>query len=282
MNDVLEWRRSINADAQGSHVSLVGDVGNPGIYSSIACTTGSCCIENVCAVMSLGDCVSDGGLYLGDGTNCGSTPCPAADTSQIRITEFMYQGTNGEFFELTNLGLSPVNLTGWTFADSCERPDRFSLSGLGSVGPGQSVIVTDAPAGPFSTAWGLAGVTVLTLASSELGRNDEIRIHNLSKALVDIIRYGDETFPGTVFTQNVSGWPRGDAIGNDQIGSWIRSSPNDAQSSETSSGGDVGNPGSFLLTNIPAASTWGLVVFSILILVSGTILSQKRRRCAAH
>lgn len=118
-NDILEWRRSSTGDAQASHSSFVGDIGNPGTYTSVACTSGSCCINNSCSVLSQGDCLSQLGLYLGDGTNCGSTPCPAPDASQVRITEFMYQGADGEFSEITNLGASSVNLAGWSFADTC-------------------------------------------------------------------------------------------------------------------------------------------------------------------
>ncbi len=274
-NDILEWRKAHIGDTQGSHASLVGDLGNPGAYTSVTCNSGSCCVNNVCSVLSQGDCLNVDGLFLGEGTNCGSTPCPAADNTQVRITEFMYLGTNGEFFEITNLGASPVNLSGWTFADLCQPPGQFQIGGIGTLGPGQSAIVTDKPAGTFSTAWSISGVPIATLPSNELGRNDQITIHNASKAVVDTLHYGDETYPASVLTQNVSAWPAASAVGQDRVGSWVLSSIGDPKSSHASSGGDVGNPGTFVSTNVPAASTWGLVAFVILLMTVGTILARR-------
>jgi hypothetical protein len=36
---------------------------------------GACCVEGLCYVDSEADCAADGGLYLGDGTNCGGVSC---------------------------------------------------------------------------------------------------------------------------------------------------------------------------------------------------------------
>lgn len=274
-NDVLEWRRSFVGDGRGSTTSLVGDIANPGSYTSVACTTGSCCINNACSVLSQGDCLNAGGLYLGDNTNCGSTPCPAADTSSVRITEFMYQGTNGEFFEITNLGSSPINLSGWSFADRCQAPGVFTIGALGTLAPGQSAIVTDSVPATFASAWSLTGVPIVRIPSSELGRNDEIRIHNASKAIVDVLHYGDGDFPGSVFTQGVSAWPMASVVGKDRIYGWLLSTVGDAKSSYLSSGGDTGNPGAFTSTDIPAASTWGMVIFVMLLATAGTLLSRR-------
>ena len=280
-NDVLEWRRAFIGDGRGTHPSLVGDLGNPGLYTSTACTTGSCCTNNVCTVKSQGDCMSGAGLYLGDGTNCGSTPCPSPDTSSVRVTEFMYQGVDGEFFEITNLGASPINLSGWSFADRCQAPGVFAIGGLGTLAPGLSAIVTDVSPASFASDWGLSGVPIVQLPSSELGRDDEIRLHNNTKALVDVIHYGDQDFPGTALTQNVSAWPVASAVGQDRIGSWILSTVGDPKSSHTSAGGDIGNPGTFTGTNVPAASTWGLIVLSILMLTVGTLCAKRETQRAA-
>ena len=43
----------------------------------------------------------------------------AAAQAQIRITEWMYAGANGEFVELTNMGGSPVDMRdNWYYSDS--------------------------------------------------------------------------------------------------------------------------------------------------------------------
>ena len=72
-----------------------------------------------------------------------------AAPAQIRITEWMYQGGNtidgvgtaDEFIEFTNVGLSPIDMTGWSFDDSSRAPGSQSLSAFGTVGPGESVIL---------------------------------------------------------------------------------------------------------------------------------------------
>ena len=38
-------------------------------------------------------------------------------SATMRITEYMYSGVGGEFVEFTNVGSSPVNMTGWSFSD---------------------------------------------------------------------------------------------------------------------------------------------------------------------
>ena len=84
-----------------------------------------------------------------------AVPAPA-----IRITEFSYQLRDfgeAEFVELTNVGTTPVNLAGWSFDDVDAVPGTFNLSGLGTVAPGESVIITDVTPDAFRAYWGLAG-----------------------------------------------------------------------------------------------------------------------------
>ena len=49
----------------------------------------------------------------------------------LRTTEFTYQlrdfVTEHEFVELTNVGTTPVNMTGWSFDDVDAIPGQFSL-----------------------------------------------------------------------------------------------------------------------------------------------------------
>ena len=63
--------------------------------------------------------------------------------AQMRITEFLYSGANGEFVEFTNVGSTPIDMTGWSFDDATRHVGVHSLTGFGTVQPGESVIVTE-------------------------------------------------------------------------------------------------------------------------------------------
>jgi len=47
----------------------------------------------------------------------------------MRITEYMYGGTNGEFIEFTNVGSAAIDMTNWSFSDNAEMPGAVSLTG---------------------------------------------------------------------------------------------------------------------------------------------------------
>jgi hypothetical protein len=88
------------------------------------------------------------------------------------------------------------------------------------------------------------GVTVLgdnTVA--KLGRNDAIHLFDATGVLKDRLVYGDEDFPGTPRTQNVSAWICSGGVGMDDPMLWTVSDLGDSQGSWFSAGGDVGSPG---------------------------------------
>jgi len=178
----------------------------------------------------------------------------AINVSSLQITEFMYSGGNGEFIEFTNNSLDPVDMTGWSFDDSSRTPGSFSLSAFGIVQPGESVILTETEAEAFRTAWNLpSAVKIVGGLSQGLGRGDEINLYDVTGNLVDRLTYGDENFPNTIRTQNVSGWVPVEQLADQQIdGDWVLSSLGDAQNSYASTGGDIGNPGIFVTSVAPA------------------------------
>jgi hypothetical protein len=164
----------------------------------------------------------------------------------IQITEYLYQGDGGEFIEFTNLSGLPVDFSGWSFDDNSRQPGSQDLSGFGVVGPGESVILTEAEASAFRLAWSLSpSVRVIGGLTNNLGRADEINLYDNAAALVDRLTYDDQSFSGTIRTQNVSGWAPASALAALQIQSaWRLSSAGDAQNSRTS-GGSLGNPGHY-------------------------------------
>lgn len=180
-----------------------------------------------------------------------------AATAQLQITEWMYSGTNGEFFELTNVGPSPVDMTGATFVDNDILHTPIDISAIGTVAAGQSVILTETDAATFRTAWGLeSSVVVLNYTDFGLGRNDSIIITDSLSNLIDSLAYGDQD-EGTVRTQNASAWAF--AVDLDTPASFVLSTVGDAQGSWTSTGGDIGNPGSYLSAPVPEPSTYAAI-----------------------
>jgi hypothetical protein len=170
----------------------------------------------------------------------------------VRITEFMYSGLGGEFIEFTNRSDSPIDMTAWSFDDDHAVPGAFPLSAFGVVQPGESVVIAESDADTFRSAWGLSpavkvigGLGSAALGGNNLGRNDEINLYNASGVLVDRLRFGDQTYTGTVRTQNLSGQAMCEVIGQDDIASWTLSAVGDAYGSLASAAGDVGTPGRY-------------------------------------
>lgn len=173
----------------------------------------------------------------------------------MRFTEWLYSGNDGEFMELTNVGGLPIDMTGWSYDDNSRAPGSFSLTGFGVVQPGESVIISEPAAATFRTSWGLsASVKVLGDNDQNIGRSDEINIYDASSALVDRLTYGDQDFPGTIRTQNVSGNPIAFSdLGDNNVARWVLSVNGDSYGSYVGAAGDIGNPGIFTLVPEPTA-----------------------------
>lgn len=166
----------------------------------------------------------------------------------MRLTEWMYSGGSGEFIEFTNTSDQPIDLTGWSMDDSGATAGAFDLSAFGVVEPGESVIVTESVAADFRAAWGLPeeikiigelGVT----SGNNLGRNDQIHLYNAKSQLEDRLAYGDQTYAGSIRTQNRSGQTLCKSLGIDDVMSWLLASIDDEFGSFAASSGDVGTPG---------------------------------------
>jgi predicted extracellular nuclease len=189
----------------------------------------------------------------------------AASSAQanIVISEWMYSGIGGEYIEFTNTGGLPVDMTGWSFDDDSGLAGTVDLSAFGIVAPGQSVILTETDAATFATDWGLLGVSIIGDNVVNLGRNDVIHIFDNTNALADRLAYGDQTFPGTIRTQEISGNPLANALGADNPALWVLASNGDSYGSYTSVGGDIGNPGVY----VPEPATLCLLGATSLMLI---------------
>jgi hypothetical protein len=171
-------------------------------------------------------------------------------TGGMRISEWMYSGVGGEFVEFTNVSQAPIDMTGWSMDDDHVTPGAFSLSAFGIVQPGESVVVTEAAAETFRTAWGLSpSVKIIgslgVSSGNNLARNDEINLYDATNTLVDRLTYGDQTFPGTIRTQNISGQTCSSSIGQNDVSAWVLSTIGDQFGSFAATTGDRGSPGTY-------------------------------------
>lgn len=193
----------------------------------------------------------------------------AGTQAQVRITEWQYNGS--EFIEFTNLGLTSVDFTGWSFDDNSRSPGSVSLSAFGSVAAGESVILSEVNATDFRNEWNLAvTVKVIGLNGQNLGRNDEINLYDSVDALVDRLTFGDQDIPGSIRTDTASGWAPFEALGNNTVLSWTRSTVGDAQGSFASDSGFAGSPG---VHTVPEPGVVGLASIGLAL-----ILWRLRRR----
>ncbi|MBX3356259.1 MAG: lamin tail domain-containing protein [Phycisphaeraceae bacterium] len=172
--------------------------------------------------------------------------------AEIRITEYMYTGANGEFIEITNVGSTPVNLAGWSYDDSARVCGTFPIGAIGILAPGASAIITESTEAAFRAAWNLPlSVPVVgDLGKADgynYGRNDTIALYDASLNLVDRLDYGDQDFPGSIRTQNISGWVVAEGLGANNAYAWQLSVVGDAQNSYDSSLNARGNPGTFVI-----------------------------------
>ncbi|MEV8214190.1 lamin tail domain-containing protein [Leifsonia sp. NPDC077715] len=180
------------------------------------------------------------------------TAAQAVATPDVRITEWMYSPgtTGGEFVEFTNLGSTPVDLTGWSFDDDSETPGTVPLGSLGTLAPGESAIITESGDADFRAEWSLGSqVKILPGNTTGLGRADEINLFDGPDAvanLVDRLAYNDQG-TGTAKgprTQGKSGVPTtAAALGANDASQWQLSAAGDSEQSWTSVSGDIGSPG---------------------------------------
>ena len=144
---------------------------------------------------------------------------PAAHAG-IVITEVMSSsGTGGtpDWFELTNDGSSAVSLTGWKMDDgSFNINAAVALSGISSIGAGESVIFIESAAGAgvasFRTFWGgLTNVQVGYYSGSGVSLSsggDGVCVFNDLSVNVNQVSFGAATTGSSFFW----GWDAQGAI----------------------------------------------------------------------
>jgi predicted extracellular nuclease len=189
----------------------------------------------------------------------------ATASADIRITEWMYNGkldgnSLGEFVEFTNVGSSAIDMKDWSFDDDSHTAGTIPLGAFGVVAAGESVILTDASAAAFRTAWGLSDtVKIIGGNSANLGRNDEINLYDSSAVRVDHLSYNDQTGKGPR-TQYVSANIPLTALGANTPSAAVLSVIGDTYGSWQATDGDIGNPGHYA---VPEPSSVALVLIGL-------------------
>lgn len=131
----------------------------------------------------------------------------SAASGQIRITEAASAGSGGIFtrdwFELTNLGSSAVNISGWRMDDSSASFGlSAALNGITSIAPGESVIFfegagTTTQIADFRTIWNLSSsVQIGSYSGNGLGLStagDGVVIFADATTVIDSVTFGSAT-----------------------------------------------------------------------------------------
>lgn len=174
-----------------------------------------------------------------------------AASSMMAITEWMYNGADGEFVEFTNIGNTDINMAGYSFDDNSRVFGSMDLSAFGIVKAGESVIMTEVSEATFRASWGgLAGVKVIGGNVNNLGRSDEINIYDGS-TLVDRLTYNDQAGNGPR-TAEISGNIALADVANDNATNATLSFLGDSYGSWTGANFGIANPGKYAPVPEPA------------------------------
>lgn len=204
----------------------------------------------------------------------------------VRITEFMSEGQgdtlsgNGgrrqrEFFEITNLGSSAVDVSTWSYNDNNTNDPHNWGPAIGSIAAGESIVFTQMTDADFHSVWNLpASVRVYSyLQLSNLGNGDTINIYNSftqdASTLMDSLTYLSDA-RGSGISRNR---PFDGGDGQYENNSWIVSEVGDSFGSvlapnpptfagyESYSYTDLANPGRY----IPEPATLSLIGLVLLL-----------------
>lgn len=194
----------------------------------------------------------------------------------IRITEWMYN--SDEFIEITNIGDSAQDLTGWSYDDSSRTAGAFSLSALGILSPGASAIISEQPADAFRARWNIpASVAIVGGNDQNLGRSDEINIFDGASNLIDRLTYADQSGNGPR-TLEISGNLPLSALGLNNATLAVLSVDGDVYGSYSvpedvtaEFGAATANPGIYTPAVIPEPSMLGLLP------LAGLTLARRRK-----
>ena len=199
--------------------------------------------------------------------------------AQIRITEVAPWASGNapyaaDWFELTNIGSSAVNITGWKMDDNSNAfGNAVALAGIVSIAAGESVIFSDkAVTTSFLSTWFAAnvpaGLQIGTYIGGGVGLStsgDAVNIYNASGVLQANVTFGvsDGTLPFQTF-DNAAG------LNSTAISRLSLTGTNGAFASV--SGTEIGSPGT--IAAVPEPETYALMLAGLGLL--GAVVRKRK------
>jgi len=118
--------------------------------------------------------------------------------TQLILTEINSNAAGGDFWELTNVGSTSVDIGGWAWDDDSKNPNdaaAVTIASGTSIAAGESVIFTNATSATvFRNNWGtLAGVQVI-MGGPGLGGNDGVGLYNAADTEIFYFGYAANNF----------------------------------------------------------------------------------------
>jgi uncharacterized protein YjiK/2',3'-cyclic-nucleotide 2'-phosphodiesterase (5'-nucleotidase family) len=117
------------------------------------------------------------------------------ETPQLIVTEINSNAAGGDFWELTNVGVTTQDIGNWKWDDDSANPNDAAAVTIPAgtmIAPGESIVLTTAAdAAAFRTLWSIAP-TVQIIASPTgpgFGQNDQVHLFNTSGATVTSFSY---------------------------------------------------------------------------------------------
>ena len=114
---------------------------------------------------------------------------------QLIVTEINSNASGGDFWELTNVGVTTQNIGNWKWDDDSANPNdpvAVTIPAGTTIAPGESIVLTTAAdAAAFRTLWSIAP-TVQVLAAPTgpgFGQNDQVHLFDTTGATVASFSY---------------------------------------------------------------------------------------------
>lgn len=194
----------------------------------------------------------------------------AISRGDIAITELHPTGSSNtsygaDWFELTNLGSSDVDITGWSWDDFRLSDNRALLTGVTSIAPGESVVFIDGDAATgdaFIAEWfggtAPAGFQIGFHSGPGLSGSgsDGVNLFDSSNNLVASLDYPAGTPVAFVTFDNAAGIINGTVSTLSVVG---------VNGAFTSVSGEIGSPGAIAIPEPSTLSFLGLAGLGLLL-----------------
>jgi len=199
--------------------------------------------------------------------------------AQLKITEVSAWSSGNsaygaDWFELSNLGSSPLSLVGWTMDDNSNGAAKVALTGITSIAAGESVIFTEkeATASFLSTWFGAsapAGLQIGLYKGAGVGfstSGDAVNVFNASGVLQARVEFGASSTAAPLRTfDNAAG------LNNSLISQLSTVGVHGAFLS--ADGQEIGSPG-FITSAVPEPESYALLLAGLGVLVA---VARKRQ-----